>query len=159
MTARSAVQAMRIWVMCALVVVASGCAVQSMAVYDETTDKNVTALQRKVETFLFALQANYGLPECAYTHNRQFYTSAQVDLSSIQVRAQAIPRNETTVQQLRLLANSIELLETLHKHKDKKPASTRELKCLTANEIGPLRTALNSSFTAILKLELAKKRN
>ncbi len=136
-----------------------GCAVKSVASYDEMTDKNVTALQRKFETFLIGLQTSEGLPECAYSANAAFYSDAQVDLSSIKIRAEAIPKNELTTEQLTLLANSLSNLELLHRIKEKKSKSIGELKCLSADEITPLRSAFNSSFTAILKLELAKKRN
>ena len=82
----------------------------------------------------------------------QFYLDSKVDLSSIKVRAAAMPQNDITVQQLDLLASSLDSLEALHKIKDKKST------CLSQAEITPLRVAFNSSYTAILKLELAKKR-
>ncbi|ATD01526.1 hypothetical protein PSPO_b1722 [Pseudoalteromonas spongiae UST010723-006] len=62
------------------------------------------------------------------------------------------------MQQVSLLDSSLDSLESLHKLKDKKSKSSGELKCISANEITPLRNAFNSSFTAILKLELEKKR-
>lgn len=138
--------------------VVSGCAVKLIASYDETTDKNVTALQRKFETFLTDLEAKDGLPECSYDKNSKFYSESKVDLSAIKVRAEAIPKNDITVQQVSLLDSSLDSLESLHKLKDKKSKSSGELKCISANEITPLRNAFNSSFTAILKLELEKKR-
>lgn len=143
----------------AAVSLSSGCAIKSVASYDETTDKNITALQRKFEAFLIGLQAKEGLPECAFSQNAAFYTEAKVDLSSIKVRAEAIPKNDLTNEQLSLLTSSLHNLEMLHRVKDKKSKSGGELKCMSADEITPLRSAFNSSFTAILKLELAKKRN
>lgn len=81
-----------------------------------------------------------------------------MDLSAIEVRAKAIPQNDTTVKQLVLLNDSLNLLEKLHKLKDKKSQSSGELRCFSPDELLPTRNALNSSFTAILKLEFAKKR-
>ena len=140
------------------VLTASGCAVKYISSYDELTDKNVTQLQRKTESFLIDLGTKDGLPECSYQNNANFYTETKVDLSAIEVRAKAIPQNDTTVKQLFLLNESLNLLEKLHKLKDKKSQSSGELRCFSPDELLPTRNALNSSFTAILKLEFAKKR-
>ena len=105
-----------------------------------------------METFLVGLEMNDSFPACSYKKHTQFYLESKVDLSAIKVRAAAIPKNEITVQQLELLASSLDSLEQLHKLKDKKS------ECIPAQEIEPLRIAFNSSSTAILKLELAKKR-
>ena len=63
------------------------------------------------------------------------------------MRARAIPDNDITIQQIVLLKENIDLLEQLHK-----------LGCLTKEQIETLRISFNSGFTAILKLELAKRR-
>jgi len=146
-----------IFLLCSLFVV-SGCAVKLIASYDETTDKGVTKLQRKVETFLVELESKDGLPECSYSSNESFYGESKVDLSAIKVRSEAIPKNDITIKQISLLLSSLNDLESLHKHKDKKSAKEGKLYCISKDEISPLRTAFNSSFTAILKLEIAKKR-
>ena len=135
-----------------MLVALSGCSIKLIASYDETIDKGVTALQKKTESFLLGLESNNSFPACSYKNNMQFYLDSKVDLSSIKVRAEAMPQNGITVQQLDLLASSLDSLEALHKIKDKKSA------CLSQEEITPLRVAFNSSYTAILKLELAKKR-
>lgn len=131
----------------ALALALSGCTVKLVSAYDETTDKNVTALQKKTEAHLVALEAAEGLPECKYEKHKQFYKEAKVDVSSIAVRAAAIPKNEITTKQTVLLSNSLDNLEELHK-----------IACLSKDQIAPLRIQFNSSFTAILKLELAKRR-
>lgn len=76
----------------------SGCAIQLISKYDEATDKAVTALQKKIEAHLVALEAVQGLPECKYEKHKQFYEEARVDISAITVRAAAIPKNEITTQ-------------------------------------------------------------
>jgi hypothetical protein len=141
-----------------LLLAVSGCTVKLIASYDETTDQNVTALQRKMETFLTELETKDGLPECSYSNNSAFYTQAKVDLSAIKVRVDAIPNNDITAEQIALLAGSLQDLQSLHQLKDKNTTTQGALKCISIDEIKALRSAFNASFTAILKLELAKKR-
>jgi len=125
----------------------SGCTVKLISTYDEKTDIAVSDLQKRMETFFLTLESQEGLPECAYEYHAVFYRDAKVSVSAIEVRAKAIPDNEITVQQIELLRENIDLLEQLHK-----------MSCLTKDQIEPLRINFNSGFTAILKLELAKKR-
>lgn len=131
----------------ALAFVFSGCATKRISNYDEITDKTVTALQKKTEAHLVTLEAVEGLPECKYEKHKLFYNEAKVDVSAITVRAVAIPKNEIITQETILLSKSLDSLEKLHK-----------IACLTKDQIKPLRTQFNSIFTAILKLELAKRR-
>lgn len=128
-------------------VILSGCAVKLISSYDEATDKAVSALQKKTEAHLVALEALEGLPECTHEKHKQFYQEAKVDVSAIAVRAAAIPKNKITTEETVLLSKNLELLEKLHK-----------ISCLSKDQISPLRTQFNTSFTAILKLELAKRR-
>jgi hypothetical protein len=125
----------------------TGCTVKLISSYDEKTDIAVTDLQKKVETFFLTLESQEGLPECAYEYHAAFYREAKVSVSAIEMRARAIPDNDISIQQIDLLKENIEMLEQLHK-----------LGCLTKEQIEPLRINFNSGFTAILKLELAKKR-
>jgi hypothetical protein len=130
-----------------LVLVAVGCTnIRLIADYDEQIDKSVTDLQRKVETFLTGLERNASTPPAAYHANVKFYDEAKVDLSAIRVRAAAIPKNDITLTQLDLLADSLGKLEQLHQSG------------ISRAHIAPVRSALNTSFTSILKLEIAKKR-
>ena len=133
---------------CVLLAVAlSGCTnIRLIADYDDQIDKSVTELQRKCETFLTGLERNAGQPEAQYGANAKFYDEAKVDLSAIRMRAAAIPKNDITLKQLDLLADNLDNLEKLHKIG------------LPREQIKPLRSAFNTGFTAILKLELAKKR-
>lgn len=125
----------------------SGCTVKLVADYDEVTDQSVTALQMHVESFLVGLERKFGTPEAAYELHTGFYDQTKVQLSALRVRAAARPKNEVTVQQLDLLASSLNSLEQLH-----------ELGFEDVAEIQPLRNAFRTSFTSILALELAKKR-
>ena len=128
-------------------IIQTGCTVKLISSYDDKTDKAVSDLQIKVETFFLTLESLEGLPECKYEQHALFYRDAKVAVSAMEVRARAIPDNDITIKQIVLLKENIELLEQLHK-----------LGCLTKEQIKPLRISFNSGFTAILKLELAKRR-
>jgi hypothetical protein len=126
---------------------AAGCTpVRLIADYDAQTDRAVTELQREVEGFLTRLERTAGTPEGEYAGNEEFYDQARVDLSAIRVRAASRARNELQLQQLDLLQQSLNNLEALHRLG------------ISREQIPPLRTAFNSSFTSILRLELAKRR-
>ncbi|MBX3617791.1 hypothetical protein [Nitrosomonas sp.] len=125
----------------------AGCTVKLISSYDEATDRAVTDLQRKTEAHLVVLESVEGLPECTFEHHKQFYDEAKVDISAITVRAAAIPKNDITTQQTVLLASNLDNLEKLHK-----------IACLSKDQISIVRSHFNTSFTAILKLELAKRR-
>ena len=130
-----------------VMLVLAGCTVKLISSYDETTDRAVTDLQRKTEAHLVALESVEGLPECTFEHHKQFYDEAKVDISAITVRAAAIPKNDITTEQTTLLANNFDNLEKLHK-----------IACLSKDQVTLVRSHFNTSFTAILKLELAKRR-
>jgi len=114
--------------------------------YDKEIDITVTAFQKKMTRFLISLERNIGKEKSEYSNNTEFYDEIRVDLSAIKVRAAAIPKNEITIKQINLLIENVSNLERLHKLG------------ITPVDIPPLRTAFNTSCTAILKLELAKKR-
>jgi hypothetical protein len=137
-----------------LALLASGC-VQFISNYDEQTDRSVTALQKKMETFFVKLEGQAGLPECVYDKHKSFYEEAKVDVSGLKLRVEAIPQNTITSEQILLLERSLSTLEALHKTKSARPLGEN---CLSVAEIQPLRANFNISFTSILKLELAKKR-
>lgn len=131
-----------------LVFSVSACSrVEFISHYDEATDIAVTALQRKTETHFVMLDSIQESPECKYVSNKQFYNEAKVDVSAIIVRASAIPKNNKTIKQTELLSRSLDNLSKLHK-----------ISCLSKSQIDVLRTQFNVIFTAILKLEFAKRR-
>ena len=123
------------------------CTVKLIADYDEFTDKAVTELQRKVNGFLVGLERTIGTPDAAYEKHTKFYDAVKVDIDAIRVRAEARLKNEITVKQLRLVQESMDQLEELH-----------ELGFSKIEQVELVRKGLDAHFTAILKLELAKKR-
>lgn len=131
----------------ALLIALSGCSIKLISSYDEKTDNAVTQLQKDIETFFVTIDSQAGLPECKYENHTNFYQDSKVAISAIEVRARAIGKNEITVEQVGLLKDSLSSLEKLHK-----------LGCFTTGQVENLRNSFNSSITAVLKLELAKKR-
>ncbi|MDP2713420.1 hypothetical protein [Rheinheimera sp.] len=136
-----------VYAVLALLLLLSGCTVKLISSYDEKTDNAVTALQKDVTLFFITVQSQAGSPECGYSNHIGFYQQAKVDLSAIAVRSKAIADNEITVEQVELLQDSLTALEQLH-----------QLGCFTPSQVDNLRSSFDSSITAILKLELAKKR-
>lgn len=130
-----------------LAVALPACApVRLVSDYDEVLDRSVTELHRRAGRFLAALERTAGTPEGRYACHAEFYDEARADLRAIRARAEAVPRNELTAGQLRLVEDNLAALERLHRAG------------LKAEEIEPLRRAFDAQFGAILKLELAKKR-
>jgi len=137
-----------LWVCGAL---CAACAVALISAYDEPTERAVTGLQVSVDSFLINLAHDPQAPGCTYEKHKAFYTRTLTSVSGLEVRNRARPLNEQTADQIELLDSSLVLLERLHKVKG-------DAACMSAAEIEPLRRNFNSSFTAILTLELAKKR-
>lgn len=135
----------------ALSVLITGCSVTLVSRYDEQTDANITALQKKFETHFLKLEGA-SFPECSFAANKAFYDDVSVQLSSTRVRANAIPKNEITLEQLNALSQAVSSLEKAQKLRDGKSS------CLPAEIIQADRTMFNAIFTALLKFELAKKR-
>ncbi|WP_417915691.1 hypothetical protein [Candidatus Electronema sp. JM] len=134
------------------IVFLSGCVEpQTISNYDQETDISVTSLQKITEAHLLSLDTVSGdAQKCKYENEnyKKFYEEMKIDVSSISLRADAIPNDNTrTKKQIDLLRNSLGDLEKLHK-----------LSCLSPEQIKIARSNLESSFKAVLKLELAKKR-
>ncbi len=129
-----------------LAIALAGCSVNLISAYDENIDKSVTQLQKEIETFFVTIDGQ-NATECTYDKHKDFYKESKVAISAIEVRARAIPKNEISVEQVGLLNDSLSSMEELHK-----------LGCLDKDQVSNLRSNFNTSITAILKLELAKKR-
>ena len=129
----------------------AACTVNLISHYDEFTDQGVAELQKLVDSFLIGLERDQTPPSCTHESNKSFYTESLASVSSLRVRNEGRPKNGITNQQLQLLEDNIKILEEIHMKKGNS-------ECLSKEEISPMRQNMNSSFTAILKLELAKKR-
>jgi hypothetical protein len=132
-----------------LLTTSSCMSVRLIADYDQKIDEGITALQRKTESFLVKLERTCQTPEGTYARNVSFYDDAKVDLSVLQVRVDALALNKHTSEQLKLLQNSFTAMEEQHQ----KNAGQG----FTAIVVAETRKILDTQFTSILALEIAKK--
>lgn len=128
----------------------TACAVRLIAEYDEVLDHSITDFQQKTELFLAKLESNAGTPDATYANSKDFYDQAVATLNTMRVRALASSKNSLMVQQVDLLKSSVEDLRKLHEDAGAKG--------LTRGEIDAARSALETHFESMLKLELALKR-
>lgn len=124
--------------------VLGGCAVTLISRYDETTDKDVSALQKTVNGLLTQLERAKELP--SHESTQSTYDGIATDLAAIQLRNDARSRNQLTIDQLALLKKNLDAFEDLHKQG-----------LLNKAMIKPQRSILDQTFRAILTLELKKK--
>lgn len=127
-----------------------GCPVHFVSNYDQVTDQTATELQTKVDTFLVKMQAAAGTPDGDYNHNKAFYDDMDGALQALLSRAEAIPQNKFTVEQVTALQKSMMDLRKLHEE--------RGSNGLTATFVAPAKSALDGNFKAIIALEGAKRR-
>lgn len=131
-----------------IVAIFYSCTVTLISEYDEQTDIAVVELQKKVESLLSEIDRSIGSNNFSYNNFEKKYDEARTDLSSLQIRAKARPKNEIQVQQFDKILNQINLLEEAHKSNEG----------IGKSEIPTFRNGFNQSFEAVIKLELAKKR-
>lgn len=173
----------------ALVFLVSGCSsVQLISNYDETTDRNAQALQRKFDSHLVSLQ-NSGEEGLKFKNNQEFYESATVDLTALKVRAEGIYKNKITIEQIDLATTNLAYLVLLNKRcmSTDKPLTAAQIQAvgemgpdlsmdcdvafgaeadrpargemtLEREAIPPIKSMFNQLFGAIMAAELAKKR-
>jgi hypothetical protein len=137
-------------VLLCIAVTTLACAPRLISDYDEVTDRSATELQKKVEGFIHQMVARAGTPNGTYTANTAFYDEARTDVSALRVRANAFDKNSLTVEQINLIQNNLDNLERLHQL-----GGQRGLRKEVAD---PALALLNSQFTGLIKLEVAKKR-
>jgi hypothetical protein len=130
-----------------LPIIALGCSVKFIADYDEATDKLVTELQRKMEYFFLDLEYKFGTPDAEYENYIEFYKEIKTDLKLLELRASALPQNEITIKQVKLVQKNLLLFEEIH---------IEGLDDMIFIE--EPRKDFTIAFINILKLELAKKR-
>ena len=115
--------------------------------YDDITDKKVTELQDKFAKHFVTLERIIGAKEAAYENFIPFYDDVKSEMRTLTIRANAIDKNDIVIKQLKFLDQNIADLEALHK-----------LGFSKTSELLPLRNAFETSFTSIIKLQMALKR-
>ena len=129
----------------AILLALNGCSLVSVSPYDSSADKAITKFHKQTAKF-FAETTKAYEPDCGYSHHLSFYQNSKISMSSLLVRARAMADNSLTVSQLELLSSSYANLAQLH-----------QLACFSPAQVNELWTSFDASFSAILKLELAKR--
>jgi hypothetical protein len=121
--------------------------VKLVADYDEAVDKQVTEIYRNISTYMQDLANTPQVSGTDSIARVSKYNSIQLDISTLKLRASAKEKNSQQIQQVELLVdswNKIGELQKLHPTKDM---------------IQSAQSGLEITLTAILKLEIAKKRS
>jgi phage-related minor tail protein len=122
----------------------AGCTPLLIAHRNQQLLDDTKALQQKTDLFLIKLQRACGQPAGEYTSNTNTHDELKAAASSLQVAADAIPKNTLTSQQIALLRSDYQQLDSLHR-----------IRCNpVVLEIS--RRLLNTHFTALITLEEAK---
>ncbi len=85
-------------IICVLIFSVGCTSIKLIADYDEVIDSSVSEFQRNMETHLIKLERNIGTDDASHENSIDFYDEARVELSSIRVRAAAIPKNDLTLK-------------------------------------------------------------
>lgn len=135
------------------VLAAGGCTVRLISDYDETIDKSASQLQKDMDSFLTYLETQ---PDSLVTYgeNRMFYATYATDVRSVRVRAAAHPRNEITLEQYDLMLDSLNALEDSHIGEE----GFEDEGIIPPEAIPAYRDLFNQAWSAIIRLEVAKKR-
>jgi PBP1b-binding outer membrane lipoprotein LpoB len=125
----------------------NGCfSVKFVADYDEAVDKQVTELYRNISIYMQDLVNTPQVSAADSIARARKYNNIQLDIGTLKLRASAKDKNDEQIQQVDLLADSWESI-----------AKLKALKA-TPKEFINAQSGLETSLTAILKLELAKKK-
>lgn len=138
----------------ALAVLATGgCTVRLISDYDETIDRSASQLQKEMDAFLTDME-NGRDESVMYGVNRGFYPYYATEVRAVLVRAQAHPKNEHSVAQYELMLDSLQELETAHRGEE----GAEDEGTLPVEAIPVFRDLFNQAWSAIIRLEVAKKR-
>ena len=166
----------------------AGCTtIQLVSKYDETTDKEASAIQKKLSEFFVKQRAAANDSDRHYAKAQPFYQDVSASLNALQVRAGGIYKNRITIEQLQLAEDNLGWLVLLHKRCVEEPLTEAQRTAVRSKGIDtsldcqveygadrnlPARgkEALNAAFIpvasqifdqtigAVIALELAKKR-
>ncbi len=114
--------------------------------YDAVSNNKINLLHDKTTKFFVKIQRTVGLPENKYEKHIDFYDDVKSDVHVLETRTKAIDKSNITQKQLTSLLTQINTLEKLH-----------QLGFKSKEEIIMVQSAIDESFTAILKLQIALK--
>lgn len=118
--------------------------------YDEMIDNGTGQVHTKLVAFVTRMESLAGQPAGTYANNAQFYTDIAAEVSTLRLRAQALPKDDITVKMLDELAGNVERLRQLHQIGGDKGLPEVLGK--------PALSALETNCGEILVLEVKKKR-
>jgi hypothetical protein len=126
----------------------NGCfSVKLVADYDEAVDKQVTELYKDVSIYMLELANKPEVSGADSAARASKYNDIQLNISMLKLRAVAKEKNNQQIEQTELLTDSWNKIGELQKLK---PSKEMVLNAQSGLEI---------TLTAILKLEIAKKRS
>ena len=129
----------------------TGC-ISMGAPYDLQTENSLMSINGKASEILIDLEQNPRLPKKEYKQFQETYKAIHLELSDLELRASAIPKNHRTQKQIALLAQTVKKFEALHQLDfGRTPYGKQEA-------IKTSKVSIKHSLSAMLKLELAKKR-
>jgi hypothetical protein len=133
---------LRVLALLFVAVAIAACTVRLVSNYDDVFDQKVTELQKKVDSYLVtAAQGTNG-------DFAAFAADVKGDLAVIAARANGIDKNDLTIKQVESLRAAFDDVEKIHA---RGPDAFKASALVQAD-------LLDTIFRAIIKLELAKKR-
>lgn len=134
--------------------VLSACTVQWVSQYDEKTDDAITKLQKTTTGFFEDLKFK-SEPDCFYSRNDDAYKAVYVDARALLARTRAVDGgqglNDRTVFQAEEFIRAFDDIRNTHEKRG-------DSKCISAPTIENAQLLMDQSLTAMLTLELFKKR-
>ncbi len=94
----------------------SGCTtIQLVSNYDEQTDNAATQMEKDVSSFFVKLDSALTPAERSFQASQDFYQKQAVAIAAMKIRADAVPQNDLTSQQIQLVNENLAYLALLHK--------------------------------------------
>lgn len=130
-----------------LPLVLTGCAVHLIAPYDPVLDQTMVGVQQDTEFFFNRMAEAQGVDADTYARNAEFYLRTEATLTTLLLRAQAVPKSTVVADQLRNLEATVERMQATHRRDG----------TLSPTLIGDERAILQSEFRSFFALQFALK--
>lgn len=131
------------------------CTVRLINLYDETTNKTLTAMQEKTSKFFVDVKNVLdNAEEAKYEKFKPYYNDMKVSLNVLKVRTASLDKSELVLKQIEELTGQLEDLEKFHKTGFVSFAIIAEKE----NPLTISHNLMDNSFTSILKFQNALKR-
>jgi hypothetical protein len=141
----------------AALLLVTSCTVRLIADYDEHTFNRTAEIHEQVEGLFVSLEDAAATPDPAddlYPAHAAEYLELVAALRALQARAETLDKNEITAEQVSLLRDSLEAMQSQHRER----SSGAEPKGFSAEALRALREPVVQQFRSILTLQEALKR-